>query len=63
VKWPGRHYRRRYGYPIRWAVLAELAWRIEHFPAMPWAREDRQSRLRMNGYRWRKHFERRATNG
>jgi hypothetical protein len=28
----GRTYHRRYGYPWRWAILAELAWRFEHLP-------------------------------
>lgn len=49
MKWPGRHYHRVYGYPIRWAILAELAWRLEHWwPTGP-------------GYRWRKSLERKAT--
>lgn len=51
-------YRYRYGYSWRWAILAELAWRIEHLP--DYGREDRQSRLRLWGYRWRKHCERRG---
>lgn len=59
--WPGRHYRRRYGYPIRWAILAELAWRLEHIGPW-WARYDGRplAPLSRRGYRWCKHFERRA---
>lgn len=49
MRYPGRHYRRRYGYPLRWAVLAELAWRVEHAPIGSGT-----------GYRWRKRFERKG---
>lgn len=60
----GRHYHRVYGYPWRWAFLAEIAWRIEHlgdglrfrgepliwlWPINNWA------------YPWRKRFERAGT--
>jgi hypothetical protein len=31
----GQTYRYRYGYPWRWAILAEVAWRLEH---LGWAR-------------------------
>lgn len=40
----------RYGYPWRWALLAELFWRIEHGPA-----------LRGWGYRMRKACEHRGS--
>jgi hypothetical protein len=50
--WPGRHYHRVYGYPVRWAVLAELAWRLEHCGV---------ARMEHRGYAWRKRFERRAS--
>lgn len=49
----GRTYRYRYGYPWRWAFLAEVAWRIEH---LPW-RYDGFARW---GYRRRKACERRG---
>lgn len=56
LPWPGRHYHRRYGYAVGWAILAELAWRLEHLPfshdGQPFAR------LARRGYRWRKTFER-----
>lgn len=42
----GRTYRYRYGYPWRWAILAEVAWRIEHGP------------LVRRAYGWRKAAER-----
>jgi hypothetical protein len=43
-------YQSRYGYPFRWALLAEIAWRLEHwFPRVP------------RFYRWRKAAERRGT--
>jgi hypothetical protein len=45
----GRTYHRRYGYPWRWAVLAEIAWRFEHSPFFP-----------LRAYRWRKAAERRG---
>lgn len=28
----GATYHYRYGYPWRWAIPAEIAWRIEHLP-------------------------------
>lgn len=28
-------YCRRYGYPWRWAVIAEACWRVEHWPHAP----------------------------
>jgi hypothetical protein len=49
MRYPGRHYRRVYGYPLRWAVLAELSWRLEQAGS--------------TGYRWRKHFERKGCLG
>jgi hypothetical protein len=54
----GRTYRSRYGYPWRWAVLAEIAWRLEHAPL----RRDGQpfARLARRAYRWRKSAERRG---
>jgi hypothetical protein len=45
----GRTYHRRYGYPWRWAIPAELAWRLEHSPLIP-----------LRAYRWRKALERRG---
>jgi hypothetical protein len=45
-------YRTTYGYPWRWAIAAELAWRLEHTPTGPLARA---------GYRWRKAAERRGS--
>lgn len=47
----GATYRYRYGYPWRWAILAEIAWRIEHMPLGPIARW---------GYVKRHQFERRG---
>jgi len=51
-------YRDRYGYPWRWAILATVAWRIEHLPFS----FDGQilAPLARAGYRWRKHFERKG---
>lgn len=43
-------YRDRYSYPWRWALLAELFWRIEHS----------RTPLRHWGYRQRKAFEHRG---
>lgn len=45
----GRTYHRRYGYPWRWALPAEVCWRLEHLPWRPscW-------------YRWRKACEHRG---
>lgn len=56
MRYPGRHYRRFYGYPLAWAILAELAWRLEHAPI----RNDGQllAPLARCAYRWRKTFER-----
>jgi len=51
IPWPGRHYRCVYGYPIRWAILAELAWRLEHCGA---------ARIERWAYPRRKACERRA---
>lgn len=48
----GRHYHRVYGYRWFWAILAELAWRVEHTPAGPVARA---------AYGWRKAAERRGS--
>lgn len=45
-------YRTRYGYPWRWAILAELCWRIEHTPTGAIARW---------GYRKRKACEHRGS--
>lgn len=54
----GRAYHRRYGYPWRWAILAEIAWRIEHVP-FGWRREHGPlAWLARRGYTWRKTFER-----
>jgi hypothetical protein len=44
------NYRSRYGYPLRWAVAAEIAWRVEHMPGGSWA------------YTWRKRFEHAGSN-
>ncbi len=40
-------YHDHYGYPYRWAILAELAWRLEHLPLLPWTeeREENPGRL------------------
>jgi hypothetical protein len=51
LPWPGRHYHRRYGYPVRWAILAELAWRLEHWPL---------GTIAGRAYGWRKAMERRG---
>jgi hypothetical protein len=55
----GRTYRRRYGYPWRWALPAEIAWRIEHLPL----NYDGQilAPLARWGYRRRKSWERRGS--
>lgn len=49
-------YHFRYGYPWRWAILAEFAWRIEHLPL----RDEGQmfASFARAGYRWRKSAER-----
>jgi hypothetical protein len=51
-------YRARYGYRWHWAILAELAWRLEHLPL----RYEGQilAPLARAGYRWRKGAERRG---
>jgi hypothetical protein len=55
---PGRTYHRRYGYPWRWAILAEAAWRIEH---LPWRLDGQPFALLARwGYRHRKQWERRG---
>ncbi len=57
--WPGRDYHRRYGYPSRWAFLAELAWRLEH---APFSDEGQPlERVAARGYAWRKAAERRGS--
>jgi hypothetical protein len=45
----GRTYHRRYGYPWHWAILAELAWRLEHVGP-----------VKRQAYGWRKAAERRG---
>lgn len=59
LPWPGRHYHQRYGYPVEWALLAELAWRFEHI----WWRHDGQllAPLARRAYGWRKAAERRGS--
>lgn len=54
----GRTYRYRYGYPWRWAVVAEIAWRFEH---LPW-RQDGQllAPLARRAYALRHAAERRG---
>lgn len=57
-------YRTRYGYPWRWAILAELAWRLEHLPR--WGEDDAGEhawlgRIGNRAYRWRKGAERRGS--
>lgn len=52
----GRTYHRRYGYPWRIAVPAEVAWRIEH---LPFNYEGQVfAPLARWGYRQRKRLER-----
>lgn len=48
---PGHTYHDVYGYPWRWALLAEVAWRMEHWRRLspPWS------------YGWRKAAERRGS--
>jgi hypothetical protein len=54
----GRTYRYRYGYPWRWALLAEVAWRLEH---LPWSYDGQPlAPLSRRAYRWRKAAERRG---
>jgi hypothetical protein len=54
----GRKYRYVYGYPWRYAILAELAWRIEH---VPWRDEGQPfAKLAGWGYMRRKGFEQRG---
>lgn len=49
IRFLGRRYHYVYGYPWRWAIPAEIMWRVEHGPvARGW------------GYRWRKTFERKG---
>lgn len=57
----GRTYRYRHGYPWRWAITAELAWRLEHI-GPHWARFDCRplAPLARAGYRWRKAAERKG---
>lgn len=52
-------YQTRYGYPWRWAILAEIAWRIEHLPLS----YDGQvfAPLARAAYGWRKDAERRGS--
>jgi hypothetical protein len=52
------HYHRTYGYPWRWAILAEICWRIEHLPL----RYEGQplAKIARAGYRWRRAMERRG---
>jgi hypothetical protein len=60
----GRQYHRVYGYPWRWAILAELAWRVEHMMHDRLSRDDAGMRLPRwigrQGYAYRKRFERRG---
>lgn len=54
---------RSYGYPWRWAILAELFWRIEHVPfrcARNGIDDGPLSRIGSWGYRLRKACERRG---
>lgn len=51
-------YQRRYGYPFGWALLAEVAWRIEHLPLS--YEGEPLAPLARRGYRWRKWAERRG---
>lgn len=62
MKWPGRHYHRVYGYPPRWAFMAELAWRLEHCGPF-WARYDGRplATFSRKGYQWRKAAERKGS--
>lgn len=58
----GRTYHRRYGYPWRYAIPAEIAWRIEHLPG----RSEWQpfsppiSPIALWGYRKRHEYERKG---
>lgn len=58
-----------YGYPYRWAIPGELAWRLEHLPLFDWTPEREEangigwricSSLRSWGYRNRKACEHRG---
>jgi hypothetical protein len=48
-------YRTRYGYPLKWALVAEFFWRVEH---LPWP-----GCLHRWGYRMRKASEHRGGSG
>lgn len=52
-------YRTRYGYPWKWALAAEVAWRIEHLPLSDEGKV--LAPIARWGYRMRKSFERRAS--
>lgn len=54
----GATYHYRYGYPWRWAILTEIAWRIEH---LPWGFEGEPlAPLARWGYVKRHQFQRRG---
>lgn len=57
----GCHYHRVYGYPWRWAIPAEVMWRIEHMGPQ-WLRMDGRplGPISRFGYRWNKRFERKG---
>lgn len=61
VKYPGATYKRIYGYPLRWAVLSEIAWRIEHIGPF-WLRYEGRplAPIARWGYRQRRACERRG---
>jgi hypothetical protein len=53
------NYRTDYGYPWRWAILAEVFWRIEH---LPWNYDGQVfAPLSRWGYRMRKTCEHRGS--
>jgi hypothetical protein len=56
----GRTYHRKYGYPWRWAIPAEIAWRIEHLPRWVSYEGRPLAPLARRGYVWRKSCERRG---
>lgn len=56
----GRTYRYRYGYPWHWAILAELAWRIEHLGVYRGGDGGVLGAIRRWGYAKRHHFERKG---
>lgn len=62
----GRRYHYVYGYAWRHALLAEIAWRVEHIPvpsddtSEPLPRWRWLARIRSYGYRQRHKWERRG---